>query len=110
MPRKNRGIEANQVKAVKQQYIQEAENIVDTAYRECRILLQLNHLMLELKCPNFVFLEDWFKVSYVRFSLPLSDYSSLFLFFLAEHSAPVVWRISLWGRNVQVHVFYLGLC
>jgi hypothetical protein len=63
MPRKNRGIEANQVKAVKQQYIQEAENIVDTAYRECRILLQLNHLMLEQKCPNFVFLEDWFKVS-----------------------------------------------
>lgn len=61
MPKKNRGVEANRIFAVKQQLISDPDNIADIAYRECRILLQLHHLNVERKCPNFVTLREWFK-------------------------------------------------
>lgn len=61
LPLKNRGVDANKTYAVKQQFVREPDNIRDQAFRECRILLQLNHLRLERKCFNFVHLEQWFK-------------------------------------------------
>ncbi len=61
LPLKNRGVDANKTFAVKQQFVHDPSSLHDQAYRECRILLQLNHLRLERKCFNFVHLEQWFK-------------------------------------------------
>jgi len=47
--------------AIKQIGVFEPDSLIDRAYHECRMQNRLNALAREGKCPNFCFLDDYFK-------------------------------------------------
>ncbi len=103
MPRKNRGVDANRVVAVKQQFVQDPSALHDQAFREARILLQLNHLALERKCPNFTFLEEWFKSRppLLFGATPRGDpSSSVYMYFVLDFA-----ERNLFGQRLEVEQF-----
>jgi serine/threonine protein kinase len=93
LPLKNRGVDANKTYAVKQQLVLDPSSLNDQAFRECRILLQLNHLRLERKCFNFVHLEKWFKSRPpLLFGAAQDDSSSVYMYFVLDFAQRNLFR------------------